>query len=195
MNHRPSTGNHRTSTGSTTRTRPEDGTATGPDLLGIYLNDHLAGATAGTERARYLAKTSRDTELAPDVGALATEIAQDREILKELMRRLDVPRRQYKIYLGWAMEKAGRLKTNGRLVRRSPLSTLIELEALRMAVTGKLAGWQALRRLSDSEERLDPQLLDDLLDRAHRQLRTLEELHLRQATTPLRPRETTSAGA
>lgn len=195
MNHRPSTGNHRPSTGTTTRPRPEDRTATGPGLLGIYLNDHLAGATAGAERARYLAKTSRGTALAPDAEALATEIAQDREILKELMRRLDVPRRQYKIYAGWVMEKAGRLKSNGRLVRRSPLSTLIELEALRMGVTGKLAAWQSLRRLSDTEDRLDPRLLDDLLDRAHRQLRTLEELHLQQVTTPLRPRERTSAGA
>ncbi|MPY57576.1 hypothetical protein FNH08_10505 [Streptomyces spongiae] len=167
--------------------------------MGIYLNDHLAGATAGVERARHLAKASRGTALSPAVDLLATEIAQDREILKELMRRLDVPVRRYKICAGWLLERAGRLKSNGRVVRRSPLSTTVELEALRMGVTGKLAVWQTLRRLSDTEDRLDPRLCDDLLERAERQLQTLEELHLQQTTVtftfPTRERTGTGAGS
>ncbi len=50
--------------------RPRSGAAqaegtrgTGLDLLGIYLNDHLAGATAGVERAHHLVRTTRDTAL------------------------------------------------------------------------------------------------------------------------------------
>lgn len=187
--------NHRPNSGTTTRTDLGHGTGSGPDLLGIYLNDHLAGATAGAGRARHLANASRGTALASDLDPLATEIAQDREILKELMRRLDIPARRYKICAGWVLEQAGRLKSNGRVVRRSPLSTMVELEALRMGVTGKVAVWQTLRRLSDTEDRLTPQLLDDLLDRAHRQLRTLEELHLQQATVTFPTRERTSTGA
>ena len=165
------------------------------NLLGIYLNDHLAGATAGADRARHLARSCRSTASAPAVEEIATEIAQDRHSLTELMEELDVPARRYKVSAGWAAEKVGRLKANGRLVHRSPLSTLIELEMLRMGVLGKLACWQVLRQLCDTEERLDPHRLDDLLRRAHRQLRTLEELHSQQVTTTFRTRELTSSGA
>ncbi|UUU27872.1 hypothetical protein JIX55_07425 [Streptomyces sp. DSM 40750] len=164
-------------------------------LLGIYLNDHLAGATAGTDRSRHLARSCRGTAFAPAVEEVATEIAQDRHSLTDLMKRLDVPARRYKVSAGWAAEKLGRLKGNGRLVHRSPLSTLLELEMLRAGVAGKLACWQTLRRLCDSEDRLDRDLLDDLLRRAHRQLETLEELHLRQVAATFRTPDRTSSGA
>lgn len=185
--------NHRLRPGTTTH--PQRTVDTRQGLLGIYLNDHLAGATAGAERARYLARASRGTAIASAVGPVATEIAEDRETLLGLMRRLDVPARRYKIYAGWAAEKAGRLKSNGSLVRRSPLSSLIELEVLRVGVAGKVAAWQALRRLADTEDRLDPHLLDNLLDRAHRQLRILEELHSQQVRTVFRTHERPTAGA
>ncbi|UUU37348.1 hypothetical protein JIX56_42050 [Streptomyces sp. CA-210063] len=165
------------------------------NLLGIYLNDHLAGATAGVDRSRHLARSCRGTEFGPAVEEVATEIAQDRRSLAHLMRQLDVPARRYKVSVGWAAEKLGRLKANGRLVHRSPLSTVIELEMLRVGVAGKLACWQTLRRLCDSEERLDAHLLDDLLRRAQRQLQTLEELHLRQVTTTFRTPDRATSGA
>ena len=38
---------------------------TGPNVLGIYLNDHLAGATAGTELARRAAGSAQDREDMP----------------------------------------------------------------------------------------------------------------------------------
>ncbi|WP_338899729.1 hypothetical protein WBG99_32255 [Streptomyces sp. TG1A-60] len=187
---------HRTHSG-TSRPHFGKGTAPGMDanLLGIYLNDHLAGATAGVDRVRHLARSCRGTAFAPAVEELAAEIAQDRRSLTELMEQLNVQTRRYKVWAGWATEKAGRLKGNGRLVRRSPLSTLIELEVLRVGVSGKRAVWQTLRRLCDSEEGLDPHLLDDLARRADGQLRTLEELHLRQVPTTFRTPDRTSSGA
>jgi hypothetical protein len=41
-------------------------------------------------------------------------------------------------------EKAARLKLNGHLLARSPLSSLEELEMLRLGVEGKAAGWRTL---------------------------------------------------
>ena len=41
-------------------------------------------------------------------------------------------------------ERVARLKPNGRLLRRSPLSDLIEVEGMLDAVRAKAAGWQAL---------------------------------------------------
>ncbi|MGA5454965.1 hypothetical protein [Streptomyces umbrinus] len=157
---------------------------TDTDLLGIYLNDHLAGATLGVDRARSLAdaEAARDPALADAVRPIANEIAEDRADLLRITRSLHVPVRRYKILAGRLAERAGRLKANGRLVRRSPLAPMLELELLRLGVEGKAAGWRTLRRLADADDRLDPVHLDSLLERADRQLETLEQLRLRQIT-------------
>ncbi|WP_303713970.1 hypothetical protein [Kutzneria buriramensis] len=149
-------------------------------LLGVYLNDHLAGSTTGTERARHMVRSYRGTALAAAMGPIAAEIAEDRASLIGIMKRLDIPVRHYKVYAGRVAERVGRLKSNGRLVRRSPLSPLLELEMLRLGVEGKTAAWETLRELAATEERLDPQLLDDLRARARRQQSRLEELRGRQ---------------
>ncbi len=167
----------------------ESARGTAMKLLAIYLNDHLAGATAGVERAAHLARATRGSALGRAVAPVAAEIREDRAALLGIMRDLDVSVHRYKVWAGWAAERAGRLKANGRLVRRSPLSTLLELEALRMAVEGKAAGWQTLRRLTATDDRLDPGLLDDLLERARRQQDTVEEWRVRQADTALRTGE------
>ncbi|MET7380676.1 hypothetical protein ABZT08_17955 [Streptomyces sp. NPDC005526] len=152
----------------------------GHDLLGIYLNDHLAGATAGTERAHHLAVTCRGSRVGDAMGPIAAEIGEDRRTLLGIMRKLEVPIRRYKVYAGRLGERAGRLKSNGSLVRRSPLSTLLELELLHIGVEGKICGWDALRQLAARDDRLDPEQLDRLLERAASQLRTIEDLRSRQ---------------
>jgi hypothetical protein len=160
--------------------------ATDMSLLGIYLNDHLAGATAGTARIRYLVRSCRGTALADTLAPVAAEIAEDRASLLHIMRRLDVPVRRYKVYAGRAAEQMGRLKSNGSLVRRSPLSTLWELEAMGLGVEGKTAGWQTLRDLAATDARLDARQLDDLVERARRQRATLEELRRKQVDVAFR---------
>jgi hypothetical protein len=105
-------------------------------LLGIYLNDHLAGATAGTERATRLVRTARGSALGRAIEPVAAEIAQDRKALLDIMRDLGIPVRRYKVCAGWAGEKLGRLKPNGHLVRPSSLGTVLDLEAPRLGVEG-----------------------------------------------------------
>jgi hypothetical protein len=150
-------------------------------LLGIYLNDHLAGATGGLELVRRSAAAHRGSPIGATMSRLAAEIEQDRESLQEVMASLHVPVRHYKIYSAWAAEKVGRLKLNGRLLDRSPLSSLIELEALRLGVEGKASLWRTLREVATSEPRLDVAYLDRLLARATDQVDTLESLRLRAA--------------
>lgn len=147
-------------------------------LLGVYLNDHLAGSTGGLALFRRVARAHRGSVVGTEVARLAAEVAQDRAALIDVMRALGIPRRRYKTWLVWVAEKAGRLKLNGRLVRRSPLSTLVELEALRLGVQGKDAGWTTLRTLAERDDRLSALQLDALLDRAHRQAQALEELRV-----------------
>ena len=151
------------------------------DPLGIYLNDHLAGATAGLELARRVAGTGQVPAPAEQVRQFAEEVAGDRDTLLHIMGTLGIPVRSYKVWAAWAGEKAGRLKPNGHLTTRSPLSNLEELELLRLGVEGKAAGWRTLRVLAERDGRLDVGELDELIARARSQADSLEEARARAA--------------
>ena len=153
----------------------------GQAQLGIYLNDHLAGATGGMELARRMAGSHHDPAQQMTLHRLAAEITQDRRALLDVMAVLGLPVRHYKASAAWAAEKAGRLKLNGRLLSRSPLSSLEELEMLRLGVEGKAAGWRTLRALADADSRLDRDRLEELMTRARQQADLLEELRVQAA--------------
>ena len=151
------------------------------DPLAIYLNDHLAGATGGLELARRVAGAGQVPAPPAQLRQFAEEVAEDRDTLLRIMGTLGLPVRSYKAWAGWAGEKAGRLKLNGHLTTRSPLSSLEELELLRLAVEGKAAGWRTLRVLADRDSRLAAGQLDELISRALRQAGFLEESRVRAA--------------
>jgi hypothetical protein len=150
-----------------------------PDLLRLYLQDHLAGSMGGVALARRTAANHRQTPYGAELAALADEIEQDRETLVAIMSRLDVPPDRFKGLAAIAAERLGRLKLNGSLLRRSPLSTLIELEGMELGVRGKAAGWRALRRIADRDPRLQPDQLDTLIARADDQSERFEAIRLR----------------
>jgi hypothetical protein len=143
-------------------------------LLATYLNDHLAGATAGRELARRAATNNRGSELGRLLEELALEIDEDRDSLIGLMRASGIDIDRVKVLSGWTAEKLGRLKPNGKLLGYSPLSRLLELEALTLGVRGKLALWQALKEIEADEPTLASIDLANLLARAERQLAALE---------------------
>ena len=143
------------------------------DLLAIYLTDHLAGATAGSKRMRRLADHEQSAADGTTLAAIAAEIQQDRQTLNEILAATQVSPRWYKTTTAWLAEQAGLLKTNGRLVRRSPLTTVVELEYMRMGVTGKIALWESLKQ-TELGDQFD---FDELLERASRQLRALQVAH------------------
>lgn len=151
------------------------------DPLAIYLNDHLAGATGGLELARRVAGAGQVPASPAELRQFAQEVAEDRDALLRIMGTLGLPVRSYKVWAGWAGEKAGRLKLNGHLRTRSPLSSLEELELLRLGVEGKAAGWRTLRTLADRDSRLEAGQLDELISRALRQAGFLEESRVRAA--------------
>jgi hypothetical protein len=150
-------------------------------MIGIYLNDHLAGATAGTQLARRMARSHQGREEGSELEAIAAEIGRDRAALLDIMASLGVAVRGYKAGAAWIGEKAGRLKFNGRVLGRSPLSDLEELELLRLGVEGKAAGWRMLRAQADTDARIDAERLDELIARAKTQASQLEELRVRAA--------------
>jgi hypothetical protein len=160
----------------------------GDDLVSIYLNDHLAGATLGANLAGRAAASNEGTDYGTVLNAIAGEIEEDRAALMDVMRRLSVGQDHLKTALAWAAERAGRLKFNGQLRGYSPLSRLEELETLSLGVEGKLALWRALRRTHESDPRLTAVDLDELIDRARSQRRRLERLRERAADEALNPK-------
>jgi hypothetical protein len=150
--------------------------------LGIYLNDHLAGATAGMELAWRFARSRQGTPDRKRLVSLAADITADRQALMQLMRSAGVPVRGHKIVAGWITEKVTRLKPNANVLTRSPLSDLIELETLYLGIQGKGAGWRVLLGAAADDGLVDTERLRALLDRADDQLAVVEELRIQAGT-------------
>ena len=154
------------------------------DRLAIYLNDHLAGATVGTEIARRTRGSNEDDpDFGPPLAEICAEIEADRETLKAVMDQLGIGQSKVKPLAATFGERLGRLKLNGQLLGYSPLSRLDELEILQIGVAGKRRLWRALEHthaedLSDFE-------LGALAERSTEQLRQLEALHLKAAALAL----------
>ena len=146
------------------------------ERLGIYLNDHLTGATAGVELLRRSATSQRDPGRRAELSRVAEEAAADRQTLLSLMRVLDIPVKKHRVAAGWVTEHVGRLKMNGALLRRAPLSDLLEVEAMLLGVTGKRSLWRLLGRRAAADPRLSADEMQRLEQRASDQLETLEQV-------------------
>ena len=149
--------------------QPTGGRAAVQKRLRIYLNDHLVGAAACVQLALRTAGALRGTPLGRDVDAIAAQISDDYAALVEIMRSVEVAPRRSFVLLGRVGERLGRLKLNGRLLHRSQLSTLVELETLRLGVLGKLQGWRSLSVAAERDPRLDSERLRGLEEAAMRQ--------------------------
>jgi hypothetical protein len=147
---------------------------TASKYLATYLNDHLAGSTAGVELARRAAAENEGSELGTFLTRLAGEIEADRDALREMMDSLGVRPDRAKVAAAWLGEKLGRLKPNAQLRGYSPLSPLVELEILLLGITGKRLLWNALAEVA-GEHGLDAQRLEELAARAERQRTEVEE--------------------
>jgi len=145
-------------------------------LLTIYLNDHLAGATGAVNRISRMASSYTDLSVHPQLVHLSVQVREDVDALVALMRQIGVDRRRGTQTVGRAGELAGRLKLNGRLRSRSPLTPLVEIEALRSGVLGKLSLWQTLHPHAHALA-LDATHLVTLQDRARAQLQVIQECH------------------
>lgn len=150
-------------------------------LLSFYLNDHLAGSSAGRDLFRRAARSQQGSDRAVELLALAREVDEDRAAQLQIMLNLGVQPSRARVAVGRAAESLGRLKPNGTLFRRSPLSDVVELEGLRLAAAGKAAGWEVLLELAADEPRLSHEQLTELRSRAHAQAERLRTMHLQAA--------------
>ena len=139
------------------------------DLLGIYCNDHLAAAVGGIELVSRMLSRHRGTPHEQQLEGLLDELREERSVLRSSMEALELPVRPYKLVASWVGEKLARLKLNGHVLTRSPLSDLIEFEFIATAVLAKRCGFETLRVVAAADERLDAALLDRLIAQADKQ--------------------------
>lgn len=146
--------------------------------LDIYLNDHMAGATAGCDLAEDLRDRNEGTPLGEVLTSLAHEIAQDREVLADLMARRGTSANPVKQGVAWLAEKAGRVTLSGASSGSAELGTFLGLEMLALGVEGKASLWRSLRTIAASEPAVGTVDLDRLVARAEAQHAILERERL-----------------
>jgi hypothetical protein len=152
-------------------------TTTMIEYLETYLQDHRAGAEAGSDLAHRLADENVGTPYEDFLLGLAQEIEQDVEVLEDIMGRFGVSKSIVKTAGAKVGEKLGRLKPNDQLTGYSPLSRVIELEGLRAGVQGKLSLWDSLSQVAPHDARLDEDEVASLVAKAESQLAGLREHH------------------
>jgi hypothetical protein len=157
-------------------------------LLGIYLNDHLAGSVMGSRLANRIVRQNEGNDYGTKVAGIAREIEEDRATLRELMDRLGIGEQRARMAMAWVAEKAMRLKPNGKLVGYSPLSRVLELETLTMGITGKLELWRSMAAVENGAK-IPGFDFSQLAQRAEAQRDVVEELRVRAAREALSGRD------
>jgi len=145
----------------------------GKDPLHIYVKDHFAGATAGLDLAKRMARRAPRGPL----PAIASEIESDRQTLREVLFALDLTPAALKTAVGWLAEKASRVPLSDRIRAHPQSNAVLELETLIAGVSGKLQLWRALADLASKDQRLRRFDFTELERRAEGQRSRLEELH------------------
>jgi hypothetical protein len=113
-------------------------------LFAIYVNDHLAALVTGRELARRTSAGASDTETRSLARELVSHFVESERELERLCREIGARPSRFKRTLAAAAEKGGRLKLNGHVMSRSPLSDLVELEGLTVLLEYELALWRSL---------------------------------------------------
>ena len=151
------------------------------DLISVYLQNHLAAARGGIELFRRVTANHRQSPIEGDLAGLTTEVDEDLRGIRDLAEKVGARENILMSAVSKVGERVGRLKPNGSLLHRTPLTSVIELEALRDAVAAKAAGWDALAVAAATDDRIDGDVIESWQARAADQTRRLIDLHARVA--------------
>jgi len=150
--------------------------------LDTYLNDHLAGATAGVSLAEMAATEHSGDAHGAFFGEITVEIKEDYATLTDLMDGLGVERSATKAALAEVGSKVMAPKFKGD---DDALNAMTTLETLSMGVEGKVCMWKALRTVADAYPTLGGLDLDALIARGEDQRSRIEDMRLKVAPEAL----------
>ena len=171
----------------TTESTESEATRRSAKSLSVYMNDALTRETLAIELIARAIRENTRTRLGAFLTLLSWELEEDRESLVRLMAELGVRPKRGRVVLARLTEKLAR----ARLGSSSPLSHLVELEALHLQIRAKLDTWTALR--SRVGPRVDGIDVDELIHRTERQADELDRRRLAVAATALTYRYETPA--
>jgi hypothetical protein len=155
---------------------------TNPRLLRIYLDDHAAVTAAASALTGRMIHSGAHRDHEALLVEVRDELADDRRRLEECLAALGARPSRVKLGLAWLAEKGGRLKLNGRILASSPLTPLVELEGLGLALESHRALWRAMERRGPPDGRDD---FRARADRVQRRIREIDELRLKAADEAL----------
>jgi hypothetical protein len=150
----------------------------------VYLNDHLAGATAGVELVKQAAER-HDGDLGEFFAQLADEIAGDHNTVTSLMDQMGAHASGAKEVLAKAGSVVSETKFSGESMDDPEFGTFLTLETLSIGVEGKLCMWKALKVVADDYPELSSTDIDTLIERAQSQRDSLEGKRLEVAGSAL----------
>lgn len=144
------------------------------ESIEVYLNDHLAGATAGVNLVEQAADRHRSDELGEFFAPLAAEIKADFATLEQLVEDMNVDKSASKTALAEVGSKLAAPKFNAEGAGNEHLGDFVTLETLSIGVEGKRCMWVALQTVADAYPELGALDLDALESRARDQRDKLE---------------------
>jgi hypothetical protein len=157
--------------------------------LDTYLNDHMAGATAGTNLAKMAAEEHQTDEHGPFFSEIYAEVSADKDTLAELIDALGVDESASKTALAEVGSKLmGPKFTAGE---DDQLNAFVTLETLSIGVEGKVCMWKALKTVESEYPAFEQFNVDELLARATSQREKIEAQ--RQKMAPLALTHTVAA--
>ncbi|MEX2586620.1 MAG: hypothetical protein WD602_01315, partial [Actinomycetota bacterium] len=149
----------------------------------IYLNDNLALLVGAQALARRAGQLNRGEDLGSYLSGLAAEFEMDLSALKNIMNELSVAPSRVKVPAVRAGVFFGRFKLNGRILKYSDLSRVVELEALCLLTASKQRFWESV---ADAGLDTSPEPAPDALaGRSARQLERLSQLRREAAKQAL----------
>jgi hypothetical protein len=152
--------------------------------LHVYLNDHLAGATAGVELVKQAAER-HDGEFGEFFAQLADELSGDYNTLTSLIDQMAARASGAKEVLAKAGAAVSDAKFSGESMDDPTFGTFLTLETLSIGVEGKLCMWKALKVVEHASPELTAANLDTLIERAQSQRDRLESKRLEVAGSAL----------
>lgn len=148
--------------------------------LRIYLNEHLAGAVSGVELTEHLiARSTGDQQRR--LQDLLGQIEEDRETLRDVLRRTGGSPNSLKKATSWLGEKLSELKFDRERSKYQEQAHVKELEALALGISGKRSLWTLFEEVFDEDNRFEDIDFQQLKSRAEEQYGEVDRLRLEAA--------------
>lgn len=128
------------------------------ERIRIYVNDHLAMLVGEIDLADRCKSNNRGGDFAEFLVRLIEDLEEQQMSLRSILQIGGGIENVLKQGMAWLTEKAGRFKLNDSLFSYSDLSRVVEIEALLVGATARIALWRgmALALGSDSAFREIP---------------------------------------